>query len=156
MFLSVSSDALGYSPAEASDGSARTLSEAERWLSCLAAIQDPRAKPDVVPNLLGHVSFSVLIVVDERDALGVFQAGGGMPFVLAETVRRGIVIAVVTGTLAQWRDAVKTGVTPVMSQSIREVYGKILGLFEDEGLGAVWHGFEKKYTSDRLLYLESK
>lgn len=156
MFLSVSRDALGYNPADASDASARTLSDAERWLSCLAALQDSEAKAGIVPSLLTHVSFSALIVADERDALGIFQASGGMPFVVAETVKRGIVLAVMTGTLAQWRDAVKTGVAMVQPSSIRECYCKLMTLFEDAGLGHVWDRFERKPTLDRLFYLEDK
>ena len=157
MFLSVSRDALGYSPAEASDGCPRTLSNAERWLSCLASLQDSEfAEVGVVPNLLAHVSFSALIIADERDALGIFQASGGMPFVVAQTVRRGIVVAVMTGTLAQWRDSVKTGTATNQEAGIRECYCRLMALFEDAGLGHVWDRFDRKPTPDRLFYLEDK
>lgn len=154
-FLGISRDALGYSPAAASDASAKQQSDAERFLSCLAAMQDEKARAGLLPSLLSHVSFSALIIADERDALGIFQASGGMPFVVTETVRRGLLLAVMTGTLAQWRDAVKTGSHPSQEQNIRACYSKLLLLFEQSGLN-VWQDFVRKTTPDRLLYLEHK
>lgn len=154
-FLSISRDALGYNPADASDCSAKQQSDAERFLSCLAAMQVEKAPAGLLPSLMSHVSFSALIVADERDALDIFQASGGMPFVVAETVRRGVLIAVMTGTLAQWRDAVKTGSHPSKEQNTRACYSKLLLLFEQSGLN-VWQDFVRKTTPDRLLYLEHK
>lgn len=154
-FLGISRDALGYSPADASDASARQQSDAERFLSCLAAMQDEKAPAGLLPSLMSHVSFSALIVADERDALDIFQASGGMPFVVTDTVRRGILIAVMTGTLAQWRDAVKTGSDPSQEPNTRACYSKLLLLFEQAGLN-VWQDHVRKATPDRLLYLEHK
>lgn len=154
-FLGISRDALGYSPAAASDASARQQSDAERFLSCLAAMQDEKAPAGFLPSLMSHVSFSALIVADERDALDIFQASGGMPFVVTETVRRGVLIAVMTGTLAQWRDAVKTGSHSSQEQNTRACYSKLLLLFEQARLN-VWPDFVRKTTPDRLLYLEHK
>jgi hypothetical protein len=155
-FLGVSREALGYNPADSSDASQRDLSDAERWVSCLAAMTDPKAKAGLMPTLLSHVQFSVLVVVDERDALGVFQVAAGMPFVVADTVQRGIMLAVLTGTLSQWRDAVKTGTAPENTPSVRAFYAKALLRFDEAGLGNVWQDFDRKTTPDRLLYLESK
>lgn len=155
-FLGISREALGYSPADASDGSARELSDAERWLSCLAAMHDTQAAVGLVPTLLTHVMFSVLIVVDDRDALGVFSIGAGMPFVVAETVNRGTLLAVMSGTLSQWRDAVKTGTAIRHETNVRAFYCKVLVRFEEAGLGHVWQDFERKATPDRLFYLENK
>lgn len=155
-FLGVSREALGFNPADASDGSARDLPDAEKWLSCLAALSDRQAKTGLTPNLLAHVQFSFLVVVDERDALGVFQVGAGMPFVVADTVQRGILLAVMTGNLAQWRDAVKSGTAPTNDASVRTFYTKVLLRFEEAGLGSVWQDFERKTSPDHLLYLENR
>ena len=56
-------------------------------------------------------SFSVFMVADERDLLDILERCSGMSFVTAETTVRGVTAAVVTGTLAQWRDAVAAGST---------------------------------------------
>ena len=135
-FLGISREALeDYSPADASDGSARELSDAERWLSCLAAMHDTQAAVGLVPTLLTHVMFSVLIVVDDRDALDVFSIGAGMPFVVAETVNRGTLLAVMSGTLSQWRDAVKTGTAIRHETNVRAFYCKVLVRFGGSGPG---------------------
>ena len=108
-FLGACLHVLGYTPARAADASSRDLSEAEKFLSCLAALRDPKAPAGLAPNLLSHVSFSVFVVADERDMLDILERCAGMPFVTAETTVRGMTAAIVTGTLAQWRDAVAAG-----------------------------------------------
>ena len=45
-FLGLSHKMLGYSPAAAADASRRELTDAERFLSCLAALKDPDALED--------------------------------------------------------------------------------------------------------------
>ncbi len=154
-FLSLSREALGYSPADACDGTPRELSDAERFLSCLAAMRDEKAGVGLAPALLNHVSFGVMIVADERDALGIFQAAG-MSFVVVETVRRGILFAVMSGTLAQWRDAVTTGTALDQEVNVRACYCKLMVIFEQAGLGHIWDRFTRKPSSGALFYLESK
>lgn len=154
-FLTISLDALGQNLASASDSSPKQQSDAERFLSCLAAMQDERAPAGIRPALMGHVSFSALVVMDDRDALGILQASGGMPIVVAETVKRGIVLAVMTGTLAQWQVAVKTGTDPDQDANVRACYGKLLVLFEQAGLN-VWQGYHRKATGGGLICLERK
>ena len=154
-FLGLSREALGYSPASGCDASARELTDAERFLSCLAALRTEKAEVSLAPALLNHVSFSAMIVADERDALDIFQAAG-MPFVVVETVRRGILLAVMTGTLAQWRDAVMHGTVLDQEVNVRACYCKLMALFEQAGLGHVWDRYTRKASPDRLFYLEYK
>ena len=108
-FIGLSHKVLGRSPAAPSDACRRELSDAERFLSCLAAMRDERAPVGLSPHLLKHVSFSAFIGADERDMLEILQLCAGMPFVAVETIVRGVQAAVVTGTLSQWRDAVVSG-----------------------------------------------
>ena len=77
-FLGLSHQMLGYSPARAADASPRELTDAERFLSCLAALRDPEAPAGLTANLLAHVSFSVLVAADERDLLDILE--GICPF----------------------------------------------------------------------------
>ena len=83
-FLGLSYEALGYSLAAKADASPRDLSDAERFLSCLAAIRDPKAPVGLFPSLLAHVSFSIFVAADERDMLDILQCVCRMPFVVAE------------------------------------------------------------------------
>ena len=75
-FIGLSHKVLGRSPAASSDACRRELSDAERFLSCLAAMRDERAPVGLSPHLLKHVSFSAFIGADERDMLEILQLGG--------------------------------------------------------------------------------
>jgi hypothetical protein len=153
--IAATHQALGYSIASAADASRRHLSDAERFLSCLAAMQDSRATAGLRPNLLAHVTFSVLVAADERDLLDMLEACSGMPFVVADTLVRGVQVAVVTGSLSQWRDAVKSGCTANAQASVRAGFNKVMAIFEQAGLN-VWTDFNKRPLADRTLLLEDK
>jgi hypothetical protein len=100
--LTLSQQALGYNVAEDIDASPIERSDAERFLSCLAAMQERGVCPGFAPHLLSHVSFSVLVAADEQDMLGIVEKGE-MPFVVINTMVRGVQLAVISGTLAQWK-----------------------------------------------------
>ena len=153
-FLGLTYQATGRSVSSKADASTRDLSDAERFLSCLAAIRDPDAAPGLVPSLLTHVSFSIFVAADDVDILDILQATG-MPFVMADTIVNNAKIAVITGTLAQWRDAVTSGSTPSVLMPVRQCFNKIYALFEAAGLD-VWTGFRAKSAPDQTFYLEDK
>lgn len=151
-FLATTLKALGYNPSKSVDGSSIDHSESERFLSCLAAMQDKDAPVGLPPRLLSHVSFSVLIIVEQLDLTEILEAAGEMVFVTAETVMRGIDIAVITGTLKQWKDAVThaSGRSP----ACQDCYGKVLSTFKAVGLD-VWDGIEVR-DNQGTLRLEFK
>jgi hypothetical protein len=76
-----------------------------------------------------------------------------MPFVAADTVVRSVQAAVVTGTLAQWRDAVISGCQPEVEQTVRTLFNKILAIFESANL-KVWNDCGRKQSLDNTLLLE--
>jgi hypothetical protein len=155
-FLGLSHQALGRSPAASSDGCRRDLSDAERFLSCLAAMRDERAPVGLSPHLLRHVSFSAFIAADERDMLEILQYCAGLPFVAVETIVRGVQAAVVTGTLAQWKDAVISGCSKGVPSPVRHCFNKLHGLFTAAGLN-VWRDYTLRSTPDQtFLLLEDK
>jgi len=155
-FLGLSHKVLGRSPATSSDACRRELSDAEKFLSCLAALRDPLAAAGLPPHLLAHVSFSALIGADDRDMFDILQCCAGLPFVTAETTVRGVRIVVVTGTLAQWRDAVASGCGKGVTPSVRHCFNKLYGLFTASGLN-VWGDYQTRQASDQtFLLLEDK
>ena len=154
-FLGLSHKMFGHSPAAAADRNRRQLHDAERFLSCLASLQDPNALVGLSPHLLAHVSFSVLLATNERDLLDVLGYCSGMPFVAADTVARGFQAAVITGTLAQWRDAVISGCQADVEGSVRALFNKILSIFEAANLN-VWTDCTRKPSKDNTLLLEDK
>ena len=153
--LGLSNQMLGYSIASKVDASRKQHSDAARLISCLAAMRDPAAPAGITPNLFAFISFAVLIAADERDLLDILEVAA-MPFVTAETIQRGIHIAVVSGTLSQWRDAVKTGASPTVELNVRACYCKIMAEFEKAGLADAWKDFTSKPLKDHTFYLEDK
>ncbi len=155
-FIGLSHKVMGRSPAAAADASRRELSDAEKFLSCLASLRDAKAGVGLPPHLLSHVSFSAFIGADERDMLEILQLCSGLPFVMTETTVRGVQIAVVTGTLAQWRDAVASGCSRSIESSVRRCFNKLHGLFTAAGLN-VWGDFQTRQAPDQtFLLLEDK
>lgn len=149
-FLGLSSQMLGFSPGASSDASRRQLHDAEKFLSCLAAMKDQNAPVGISPHLMTHVSFSALVVADERDMQEILECCSGMPFVIADTVARTVQAAVVTGTLSQWRNAVISGCQCTIEPTVRDLFNRVLSLFESVNLN-VWKGCERKQAGPTFL-----
>jgi hypothetical protein len=151
-FLGVALKTLGHSLAATADASGLQLSDAGRFLSCLASLRSPKAGVELNLKLLPHVSFSVLIVADELDMMDILECAAGMPFVTAETIIRGVLLVIVTGTLIQWRAAVIAGSSCDVEPTVRFVFNRLHGLFKDERLD-VWGDFRQRPAHDQVTYL---
>jgi hypothetical protein len=149
--LGLTHQALGYNIAGVADSSHRKMVDAEKFLSCLAAFKQEYG--EITPNLLSHVSFSVLVIAEERDLLDILERTSSMSFVRAETTAPNVNVAVLTGTLAQWRDAVASGTQEITPPTVRTCYSKILLLFDRAGLTSVWSNFERRTAPDRSGFL---
>jgi hypothetical protein len=154
--LQACSEVLDHPVTTGVDQTSKRLSDAERFLSILAAMQGAGAKVSLPPNLLTHVSFSVLTVAAEADIIDILECCSGMPFMPAETKLRGALVAVLTGTMQQWRDAVVTGslhAQPVIRQGFNQVHD----LFVRVGLSSIWNDYEQRPQDDgTYLLLEYK
>lgn len=148
--VSVTHEALGYSVAASSDAQRNQLNAAQKFLACLSALKDKQAPVGLSPNLLSHVSFSLLVIADEFDTIDILECSGGMPLVSTETVARGIQLSVLTGTLAQWRDAVISGTR--RPGAVQALYCQIMGEFEARNLN-VWPDLNKRYANGGNLFL---
>lgn len=111
--------ALGASIARVADE--RKLKGVEKYASCLSELgADPYR----------HIHLSFQIVCEDVDVLAILQAAG-LPFIARDTIRRGIIYALISGTVAQWRDAVNAG---LKKESTSEIYLKIKGQIQAVGL----------------------
>lgn len=155
VFLGLCQQALGYSPSEVVDASPVRRSEPERFLSCLAALWDRQAPAGMPLRLLSHISFSVLVAADERDMLDILQVVSGMPFVVTETLMRSVQLAVITGTAAQWRSAVKAGSSCDVGLNVRALFNRVMVLFESAGV-SLWKDYECRPMQDHTFLLEDK
>lgn len=158
-FTNLSEKVLGFNPAGRANRSVINFSDAERFISSLAAYRDPDSQPGIspgTPTLLNMLAYGVQVVAEERDMMDILETASGMPFVIADTTVRGIMVAVICGTLAQWRDAVKTGTDGQLEHNVRACFCNIKGLFDHEGLSAVWKDFSIRAHSDNTFSIEDK
>ena len=151
-FLGIALRVLGHSPSAAADASGRTMSDAARFISYLAAMRDPKAKVELSPKLLAHVSYSLLMVVDGVDVLPIMECASNMPFVSVETTMRNVWLLVITGTLLQWKTAVIAGSSLDVDSSVRFLFNKIQGLFQEEGVNP-WTDYRQRQAPDQVTYL---
>lgn len=147
-FLAASQQALGRSLSREIDASLIKRSDVEKFIGCLAALRG------VSIGLLEHVSFSVLIAANDRDMLDILQIAS-MPFVVADTLSRGIQLAVVTGSLAQWKVAVKIGSNKKVEFNVRAFFNRVMSIFQAAGVD-VWKDCEVHQLPDKTLLLEDK
>lgn len=138
--------------AEAVDCDLRRLSDAERFLSILDAMRRSGAPVGLPSDLLEHVIFSTLVIALSWDMLEMFNICSGLQTVLTETKQRDVVVAVITGTLRQWRDAIANGCSELQQPTIRAGFNQIHSLFVGHGLGAIWKDFQQRQSSDHQTF----
>lgn len=150
-FLGLSEQALGYSPSRAVDSSPINHSDIEKYLSCLATLCGEQI---ILPNLMTHVSFSIIVLADDRDMLDILRLAN-MSFVVADTRVRGVQLAVISGTLQQWKDAVKSGSSRGVEFNVRTLFNRVMSAFQDVGID-VWKDFNCRPVNDNTFLLEDK
>ena len=151
----VSQHVLGYSLLRTAAQSAHELSEPEKLLSCLATLGDQKMPVSFAPHLLAHLMAGVCVVADERDLYAMLERCAGMASVTAETTVRGVLLAIVSGTLAQWRDAVVAGCSRDAEPSLRVGFNAIHRLLCNAGMN-VWQNYRVAEAADQTLLLEYK
>ena len=150
-FLTWCREALGMNPAAEMDASPIQRTDAERFLACLAKLQNSSV---LAPNLYRHVAFGVLFGAEERDVTEILQLAG-LPFVVVETISQNIVLCVLSGTGAAWRDAVRAGCARHVSYNTRIFFNRVMVLLETAGM-RLWEDCHKKTWNDKTLLLEDK
>lgn len=133
----------------------RDFSDTEEFLYCLAGFREQKARMGFATNVLPHVSCGVFVVADERDMRDILECCSGMAFVTAETLKRGELAAVVTGTLAQWRASVAAGCVGEVDRYLRTACNKLYDMFCGAGLD-VWHDYRSREAFDGTRLLDYK
>jgi hypothetical protein len=156
-FLPLSREMLGYSPAKAADGVTVPLRETAHQLACLAAFKDGHAAPTVraaIPYLdLFHAGF--LIAADERDIVEILEVAG-LPFTHVSTRTRGIDAVIISGSLAQWRVAVKLACNSRtrLTREARHAFNCIYQALCKEGLKDMFDDLQVSEQPDQTFLLE--
>lgn len=101
----------------------------------IAAMKEPDLKPQaasIKPYLnLFHAGF--IVAADEFDFAEILEIAG-LPVVMSDTVNRGIKLAYIVGSVAQWRDALLRGGVSTTGSEARKVYNMIYTEFNKIGI----------------------
>ena len=123
---------------------------------CIANMKNPQARTaeDARPYAnLFHAGF--IVACNDRDAAEVLEVAG-MPSVMVETVERGYLALFISGSIAQWREAVLRGCQPEVSRGTREVYNGIYTKFKSLGLAPLFNVKSRPSRRDQTFLLEHK
>jgi len=101
---------------------------------------------------LYHAGF--LVMAPEFDLIGILEAAS-MPNITSPTVKRGLAIAVVTGTLEQWKSAIIRGASRSSELEIRQTYNNVYLEFTRIGVSQAFD-LKSVDTQDSTVYLEQK
>lgn len=118
---------------------------------CIAAIKDDKTRnaESVKPYLnLFHAGF---IIGAYSDLFAEVLEVAGLPCIMVDTKARDIKCAYIVGSVAQWRDALVRGCTPVTSQEVRHIYNLVYREFGKVGLSSVMDVTTKLHTDKTTL-----
>ena len=151
-FLSVVSQVLGRNPAEVSDKLSKKMTDSERLVMCFQAMKNNSFKCQ--DHFLKHINVSVMLLALEADLLEVMEICSGMPLVSTITLRRDVGLAILTGTVLQWREAVTVGCSKDVSMTVGALFTATYQAFVKDGFGFVWSQYSVKPAPHGQLLLE--
>jgi hypothetical protein len=153
--LPIARQALGRSITSAADYSG--TNPPLHHMLCVASIKDQNTRPtasSVAPYLdMFHAGF--FIASHEEDFVEILEIAA-LPSVVADTVTRGVKVAYITGTVAQWRQAMLRGCTVSTSPEVRNVFNSIYKAFCKLGLSPALGLQQGTEMKDKTFLLEYK
>ena len=122
---------------------------------CIAAMNEPNLKPSAqscVPYInLFHAGF--VIATHERDMAEILSISG-MPNVMVESdTQRGVSVAFIAGTLAQWKSACLRGCVKDATREARHTFNLVYAEFNKLGLAPLFEA-RKVERNDHTFLLE--
>ena len=106
-------------------------------------------------SILRHLGFSFLCVA-ANDTIRESLERTHLEHVVFDTIRRGFTGAIISGTIANFRDAITECCDSTSNTDIRSLYNDIYLLMKAAGLRRVWGVTTKKITSDGTFLIKSK
>jgi len=108
----------------------------------------------VIPYMhLFHAGF--IIAADERDCTEILELTS-MPSIVTPSIKRGISVMFIAGTLTQWRDAILKGCKKEIGQEVRHIFNLVYTEFKNIGLAGAFNFKSKENTRDHTFLLEFK
>ena len=154
-FLPIARDVLGYSPAKAADSASVELPPLAHHIACAAAFKNSEATCFISDAYLSLFHVGFLIAAADYDMIGILEMAC-MPFTVTETLMNGVSAVIISGSLLQWRDAVKTACNPKtkLARGARAAYNSIYKALCDQGLKGMFNGLQVCKQPDHTFLLE--
>lgn len=155
-FVKAAKLVLGYDPSNIE--ATRPLSDFAKFLAILGKFKD-QDKSDSLENLraadsiLNHLQFGFLVACTQSCLFELMQSSTLSVTTSAEAEKG--TLALVSGTLKQWRD-VTIELDENASSDVRLLVDKVLVYFERLGLYELWSNYRKKPLQDSTFLLERK
>lgn len=159
-FLKACQQALGYNPLKGVDNTRRELSDPAKFIAALAAFHDRQKSNNPIgairdaTTLLRHLSYTFIIHCDE-ELISLIRERTDLTITSTETPN-GTRVAVVTGTLQQYRAGTLECCVPEAPFNLRYLFDGFVLYFERLGLEEVWSDTRKKALEDKTFLLEYK
>jgi len=158
-FYRLTQSVLGRSTTRGLDAAGRSPGDLASFVSCLGEMQTPGCSPTSVleepGSLLRHLYFGVLGVCPD-DALQFVNLNSGLAAAVVATAERGYSLALITGSLEDWRVATICCCVDRSPQWVRMLFNQVLLHFEQIGLQRVWFGYHKVQLPDSSFRLEHR
>jgi len=130
--LPITRQLLGYNLAQSADTTPIPLKDMVHQLACLAAFRNAKAAPVLSKDCLSLLSVGFIIAAEEEDMILIAEAAKGLDFIVTETQQRGVLAAILSGSLNNWRAAIECGAK--VSGNVQHCYALIRSQLEHEGL----------------------
>jgi len=157
-FLTLCRENLEVMPNKALDDASEKLDQCGSFLACLAYMQGAKGRRNEVildsKALWNHISYTffvsetpkVLKELRERTILNITSTAG-----MDEDE-----VAVCTGTLKDWYDAVFECCSPTASKKLRILGDAIVLTFEKAGFSTIWRDAKRVYRADNTFTVEEQ
>jgi hypothetical protein len=159
LYIDTAADWLGHAPSRGVDASSSRLSDFAKYTASLVEFStkqeiDPRGVLRGRPGpQLHHTFFSVMVREKHATILRIAEAAG-LSVLSSSTGRERA--AIVSGTLAAWRDAVIVFCHKDTPRDLRELFNEVKRMFDHIGLADIWHDYKRRGLPDKTYYLEYK
>lgn len=159
VYLDTTQELLGHNPARGCDASTSKLSEFAKFTASLAEFKlktELNAKQTLrTPGPHLNFSFYGFLILSSGSTILDLSESVDLEILSSQTIEKGR-LAIVAGTLRQWRDAVIVCCQPQQKERLRRIFNKIKSLFDQLGLSDIWFEYSTHNLKDGTFYLEFK
>jgi hypothetical protein len=157
-YLSTVTKLTGRTPSKGIDSCQSTLSDFAKYSASLAEFHlkrelDPKQALRRPGPWLRHTFFSILLLESPMLLLRLSEA---TDLDVLSTKGNDGYVAIVSGNLEVWRNAVITCCQLDVLLSLRSLFNEVKSMFEQIGLADIWFGFSSQGLPDGTFFLEYK